>query len=477
MSNAPIIEARAIEKWYPQPDGTRIQVVGLMDFSIESGKIVALLGASGCGKSTLLRILSGLAEPSSGALFWHGKPLDPQTPNVAIVFQSFALFPWLTVLENVEAPLQARGVAAVERRKRALRTLDTVGLDGFETAYPKELSGGMKQRVGFARALVVEPEVLFMDEPFSALDVLTAENLRGELLELWLNKKMTTSAIFIVTHNIEEAVMLADRIVVLGRNPARIRSDINVRLAHPRDRKSMRFVELVDYIYKVMTEPDVEHAPPDPESTGQIVLPPGGLKKGQAPVRTSKYQMLPHARVGGIAGLLELLHDRGGKEDLFRLSEDLVMDVEDLLPILEACQLLGFAWLREGDVQLSAQGAEFADADIQRRKVLFRQAALEHVTILKQIDSVLKRKSDHSINGEFFHDILDEHFTDEETQRQFDTAMNWGRYAEIFDYDSGSGRLVQTEAVEIERLQIEAAPGQRTVDPAEETRDSTSTKP
>jgi NitT/TauT family transport system ATP-binding protein len=446
LASEPIIEARAIEKSYPQPDGTRIQVVGLTDFSIEPGKIVALLGASGCGKSTLLRILSGLSQPSSGALFWHGKPLNGQAPNVAIVFQSFALFPWLTVLENVEAPLEARGVAAVERRKRALRTLDTVGLDGFETAYPKELSGGMKQRVGFARALVVEPEVLFMDEPFSALDVLTAENLRGELLELWLNKKMPTSAIFIVTHNIEEAVMLADRIVVLGRNPARIRSDFNVRLVQPRDRKSARFVELVDYIYKVMTEPDTEHALPDPESTGEISVPPGGMKAGAA-IRTSKYQILPHARVGGVAGLVELLHDRGGREDLFRLSEDLVMDVEDLLPILEACQLLGFAWLKEGDVQLSRQGVQFADADIQRRKVLFREAVLEHVTILKQIDSILKRKSDHSINDEFFRDVLDEHFSEDEVQRQFDTAMNWGRYAEIFDYDRESGRLVQSSVV------------------------------
>ena len=421
-----------------------------MDFSIEPGKIIALLGASGCGKSTLLRILSGLSQPSSGALFWHGKPLRDQSPHVAIVFQSFALFPWLTVLENVEAPLEARGVGDVERRKRALRTLDTVGLDGFETAYPKELSGGMKQRVGFARALVVEPEVLFMDEPFSALDVLTAENLRGELLELWLNKKMTTSAIFIVTHNIEEAVMLADRIVVLGRNPARIRSDFNVRLPQPRDRKSARFVELVDYIYKVMTEPDVEHTLPDPESTGEIVVPPGGLRAG-SPVRTNKYQILPHARVGGIAGLLELLHDRGGREDLFRLSEELVMDVEDLLPILEACQLLGFAQLKEGDVQLTREGVLFADADIQRRKVLFREAALEHVIILKQIDSILKRKSDHSINDEFFHDILDEHFSEEEVQRQLDTATNWGRYAEIFDYDRESGRLVQAEAMPAEQ--------------------------
>jgi NitT/TauT family transport system ATP-binding protein len=450
-----IIEAVGVEKSYPQADGTRIQVVGLTNLAIEPGKIIALLGPSGCGKSTLLRMLTGLSQPSSGTLLWHGKPLDGQMPNVAIVFQSFALFPWLTVLQNVEAPLEAKGVPDVERHKRALRMLDTVGLDGFETAYPKELSGGMKQRVGFARALVVEPEVLFMDEPFSALDVLTAENLRGELLELWLNKKMPASAIFIVTHNIEEAVMLSDRVMVLGRNPARIRSDFNIRLKHPRDRKSARFVELVDYIYKVMTEPEVEHDLPDAETTAEILLPTGGLtkdalkkgapKKQEGPLRTTKYQMLPHARVGGIAGLTELLHDRGGREDLFRLAEELVMDVEDLLPILEACVMLGFARLTEGDVQITPQGVIFADADIQQRKVLFRQAALEHITILKQIDSVLKRKSDHSIADEFFHDILDEHFAEDEVQRQFETAMNWGRYAEIFDYDREKGRLVQTE--------------------------------
>ena len=440
----PIIEARAIEKSYPQADGTRIQVVGVTDLVVEPEKIVALLGPSGCGKSTLLRMLSGLSQPSSGSILWHGKPLNGQVPSVAIVFQSFALFPWLTVLENVEAPLQARGVGAVERRKRALRMLDTVGLDGFETAYPKELSGGMKQRVGFARALVVEPEVLFMDEPFSALDVLTAETLRGELLELWLSKKMPTSAIFIVTHNIEEAVMLADRIMVLGRNPARVRSDFNVRLRHPRDRKSSRFVELVDYIYKVMTEPDVEHTLPDPEAAAEIILPSGDLKTQEAPLRTAKYQMLPHARVGGIAGMLEILHDRGGREDLFRLSEDLIMDIEDLLPILEACVLLGFARLKEGDVQITPPGVRLADADIQGRKMLFRQAALEHVTILKQSDSILKRKSDHSISDEFFHDILDEHFAEDEVLRQLETAINWGRYAEIFDYDRETGRLAQT---------------------------------
>src|SRR5271157_695408 len=268
-----------------QPDGNQIEVIAPVDLEIEPGKIVTLLGPSGCGKSTLLRILTGLSKPSSGEVLWHGQPLSSQNAGVAIVFQSFALFPWLTVLDNVEAPLEARGVPAMERHKRALRILDTVGLDGFESAYPKELSGGMKQRVGFARALVVEPEVLFMDEPFSALDVLTAENLRNELLELWLSKKMPTSAIFIVTHNIEEAVLLADRVIVIGRNPARVRADFRLPLTQPRDRKSADFLVYVDYIYKLMTQPDITAGPP-----------PTGAKP--------RYQMLPHARRGSIAGLL-----------------------------------------------------------------------------------------------------------------------------------------------------------------------------
>jgi NitT/TauT family transport system ATP-binding protein len=430
----PIIRAQAVEKFYLQPDGNRIEVIAPVDLDVEPGKIITLLGPSGCGKSTLLRILTGLSKPSSGEVLWHGQPITSQNAGVSIVFQSFALFPWLTVFDNVEAPLEARGVPALERHKRALRILDTVGLDGFESAYPKELSGGMKQRVGFARALVVEPEVLFMDEPFSALDVLTAENLRNELLELWLSKKMPTSAIFIVTHNIEEAVLLADRVIVLGRNPARVRADFPIEIPHLRDRKSPRFVELVDYIYKIMTQPDLAMAVP------------GASASAQKPAR-QKYQMITHARVGGIAGLLELLQDRDGKEDLYRLAEDLIMDAEDLLPIVEAAVLLGFATLKEGDVEITPEGIRFAEADILSRKTLFRQAALKHVTILQQIDSILHAKTDHSISEEFFYDILDEHFSQDEVERQFDTAMNWGRYAEIFDFDREGHRLTLAEPI------------------------------
>src|ERR1700731_2306379 len=257
----PIIEARQLEKSYPQPDGSRIQVIASTDLAVYPGQIIALLGASGCGKSTLLGMLAGLSPATSGAVYWHGHPVGDEAPNVSIVFQSFALFPWLTVLENVEAPLEARGMPPVERRKRSLRIIDAVGLDGFEIAYPKELSGGMKQRVGVARALVVEPEVPFMDEPFSALDVLTAETLRGELLELWLGHKIPTRAIFIVTHNIEEAVVLADRGIVLGRNPAHIHADFTVDLPYPRNHKLPAFVALVDEIYRVLTRPDYEHDP------------------------------------------------------------------------------------------------------------------------------------------------------------------------------------------------------------------------
>jgi NitT/TauT family transport system ATP-binding protein len=365
-------------------------------------------------------------------VLWHGQPLDGQVPNVAIVFQSFALFPWLTVVENVEAPLEARGISARERRKCALKILDAVGLDGFETAYPKELSGGMKQRVGFARALVVEPEVLFMDEPFSALDVLTAETMRGELLELWFARKMPTRAIFLVTHNIEEAVELADRVIVLSHNPARIRADFEVGIAQPRDRKAPRFVELVDHIYKVLTQPAVEHALP-------------AEKSATAPPVAGKYPMLPHARPGGIAGLVEILADRGGREDLHRLASEFVMEADDLLPIVEAAQMLGFVQVHEGDVEITPEGRAFAQADIQSRKVIFREAALAHVPLLLQMERALKTKADRALPDDFFHDVLDEHFSPEEAQRQLDTAIHWGRYAEIFDYDSASGRLILTE--------------------------------
>lgn len=430
---APIIEARKLEKFYPQPDGSRIQVISATDLAVYPGQIIALLGPSGCGKSTLLRMLTGLSPASAGTVYWHGQPATNESPNVSIVFQSFALFPWLTVLENVEAPLEARGMPPIERHKRALRIIDAVGLDGFETAYPKELSGGMKQRVGVARALVVEPEVLFMDEPFSALDVLTAETLRGELLELWLGHKIPTRAIFIVTHNIEEAVVLADRIIVLGRNPAHIHADFTVDIPHPRDHKSPHFIELVDSIYRVLTRPEHrdETAPPRTFGPGRPVAP--------------KTLMLPHTRPGGMAGLLEILADQGGRLNLHHLANELSLEVDALLPTVDTAVLLGMLRLEDGDAVITPEGQAFAQADIQARKAIFRKAALTNVPLLRQMEQALKAKANRTLPDEFFRDLLDEQFSEEESQRQLETAIQWGRYAEIFDYDAATGKLTLTE--------------------------------
>ena len=433
-----IIRAEKIEKYYSQPSENRIQVISATDLSIVPGEILALLGPSGSGKSTMLRMLSGLSTPTAGQVYWHGKPISQSEINVSIVFQSFALFPWLTVLQNVEAPLQARGIPADECRDRSMRMLDTVGLDGFEGAYPKELSGGMKQRVGFARALVVEPEVLFMDEPFSALDVLTAENLRSELLELWAKKTMPTKAVFLVTHNIEEAVLLADRIIVLGRNPGHIRTDFRVQLPQPRDRKSEPFTQLVDYIYKVLTKPDAVPA----EAPGQGTVP---APRDQ---RQMHYQMLPHARPGGMAGLLELLIDKGGRDDIYRLADDLAFEVDDLLPIVDAAQLLGFLTIEEGDAAITPSGTEYANSEILRQKELFRDAALTHVLLLRQIRRALEAKRDHTVPEDFFLDMLDEQFSEEECLRQMDTAVTWGRYAELFDFDASRRRFILPDAVD-----------------------------
>jgi NitT/TauT family transport system ATP-binding protein len=369
----PIIVAHGVEKSFERPDGAPIQVIAPTDLTVDPGMIVAMLGPSGSGKSTLLRMLTGLTKPTGGKVLWHGKPVSECSPNVAIVFQSFALFPWLTVVENVEVPLIARGMDHAERHQRAMKQLAAVGLKGFETAYPKELSGGMRQRVGFARALAVEPEILFMDEPFSALDVLTAENLRGELLELWTEKKIPTKSIFVVTHNIEEAVLLADRVIVLGRNPARIRADFEIPLKHPRDRGAAEFLLYVDYIYKMMTQPDLVTAPPSASAKPAL-------------------QVLPHSRPGAVGGLLELLNDRGGKEDLYRVAEDLLLELDDLLPIVDSAVMLGFAKSSRGDLELTPEGKAFADADIEKRTALFREAALAHVSLLQQINMALSLK-------------------------------------------------------------------------------------
>jgi len=430
-----LISVDHVSKSFPLPDGKgEFTVLSDVSLTVKPGEVLALLGRSGSGKSTLLRIMAGLIQPSGGRVLSKGQPLRGTNPNLAMVFQSFALLPWLTVQDNVELGLAARNVPRAERRERALKAIDVVGLDGFENAYPKELSGGMKQRVGFARAFVLKPEVLFMDEPFSALDVLTAENLRGEIDDLWNAGSFPSTSILIVTHNIEEAVFLADRVVILGANPGRIRGEISINLPRPHDRTNPRFKALVDYVYTVMTNPDIAvtgelEAEPTAESASQTTISPFA-------------RPLPHVRVGGISGLLELMHEQGdGLRDIPLLAERLQLEVDDLLPLLDAAVLLGFAEVADGDVRLTPVGQDFATTTILRSKDLFRQQVLDRVPVMNSILNTLQQKANGSLRSDFFLDIWDDYFPSKEAERQLTTAVDWGRYAELFEFDAGEGRL------------------------------------
>lgn len=420
----PLIILQDVGKSYQQPNGQEIPILNNINLELRQGEIIALLGPSGSGKSTLMRIIAGLISPTQGQVLCHGKPLIGINPGVAIVFQSFALYPWLTVLENVELGLKARGFPVDWRRQRALKMIDIIGLDGFENAYPKELSGGMRQRVGFARALAVEPELLCMDEPFSALDVLTAENLRIELLDLWLEKRIPTQGILIVTHGIEEAITLADRVIVLGRNPGRIRANLPIKLSHYRDRKSPGFQALVDQVYKILTNPDLETLEPQKNINNT----------------SSKYQSLPHVRIGSVAGLLELLEGRQNP-DLYRLGQELQLEVDDLLPIVEAAEFMVLIKIREGDLSLTAIAIEFIQGNIDDRKQIIRQQLLSHIRLVQQIYTLCQSKQNHRIPEDLVLDILNNHFSPKEAQRQLNTAIDWGRYAELYAYDEPSGEI------------------------------------
>jgi len=434
-----LIGVEQVYKHFPLPEGKgEFTVLNNVSLVVKSGEVVALLGRSGSGKSTLLRIMAGLIPPSQGKVLSNGKPLRGANDNVAMVFQSFALLPWLTVLENVELGLEARGVKRVERYRRALKAIDLVGLDGFESAYPKELSGGMKQRVGFARAFVLEPQVLFMDEPFSALDVLTSENLRGEIDDLWHTKTFPSQSILIVTHNIEEAVFLADRVIILGSNPGKVRGEVTIDLPRPHDRADSRFKSLVDYIYTIMTNPEIE-------VTAKVAV--ENLQVPALPFQSPYAKPLPHVRVGGISGLLELIIDQPqGTDDIPRLAERLQLAVDDLLPILDAAVLLNFAEVFQGDVRLTEIGQDFATTTILRSKDLFRQQVLKHVPVLSSIVQTLREKRSGSMRADFFMDLWDEHFPQAEAERQFGTAVDWGRYAELFEYDASEERFSLTES-------------------------------
>jgi NitT/TauT family transport system ATP-binding protein len=430
--NGALISVRSLSKSFYGPGGRSLPVLEDISLDVREGEFVALLGRSGSGKSTLLRCIAGLMAPTEGEVLFRGKPLTGTNRETSMVFQTFALMPWLTVQQNVELGLEARGVPMAERAERALRAIDIVGLDGYESAYPKELSGGMRQRVGFARALVVEPAALLMDEPFSALDVLTSENLRGELLELWEGRRFPTKTIVMVTHNIEEAVLLADRILVLGTNPGRIQTDMVNPLPRPRRRRTPEFDELVDQIYRMMTQRSVPAEQP---------AAPGGPVTG-----TVSDTPLPQATVDGLSGLAEILLGRhGGSADLADLADSLGLEVDDLLPLVDALVLLGFADLRGDRLELTANGQVFAGASIQESKEIFARAALDHAPLVRTIYRALRGSLDDILPAGFFTDILRNSFGEEDAARQLDVAVNWGRYAELYDYDATRGQIIREQ--------------------------------
>jgi len=418
----PLLDIRGVRKVYPKPGGGELLVLDDINLRVQEGEILGLLGRTGSGKSTLLRLISGLAQTAGGSISYLGRAVEGPAPGIAMVFQSFALFPWLTVLENVELGLEALGLPANEIRRRSLAAIDLIGLDGFESAYPRELSGGMRQRVGFARALVVHPNILLMDEPFSALDVLTAETLRTDFLDLWSEGQLPIKAVILVTHNIEEAVLMCDRILIFSSSPGRIISEIRVTLPHPRHRLDPRFRELVEQIYVAMTTQPTgqwrasrsEHFP--------------GLGIGS---------VLPQVSTNRLSGLIETVAGApyNGKADLPIIASTLQKEVDDLFPIAETLQMLRFAEIGGGDIRLTDAGTAFADADMDERKRLFRRHLLGYVPLAQHVRRVLDERASHTAPKSRFLDELEDYMTPEAAEQTLRAVIEWGRYAEAFAYD------------------------------------------
>jgi NitT/TauT family transport system ATP-binding protein len=417
---APLLRATGVSKTYRAPDHGGRLVLERLDFTLREREIVAILGKSGSGKSTFLRILAGLIAPSQGRVEYRGAAVEGPVQGVAMVFQSFALFPWLTVLGNVELGLEAQGVSAAERRRRAVDAIDVIGLDGFESAYPKELSGGMRQRVGFARALVVNPDILLLDEPFSQLDVLTAETLRNDLSDLWTDRRIPTKGIVMVSHNIEEAVEMADRILIFSSDPGRISAEVPVALPQPRDPESPPFRHIVDQVYTLLT-----------------TVPGRDGRRGAKPEPIGLGHRLPDAAVQQLSGLVERLTEPpyNGRADLPHLADEENLDVDELFPLIDFMQLLGWAHVSGGDIELTASGRVYAAADMLPRKQMFAEVLLKYVPLAAHIRRVLDERPGHRAPAARFLRELEDHLSEDEAERVLETVINWGRHAEIFAYD------------------------------------------
>ncbi len=418
-----LLDIHALRQTFPRADGGELLVLDGIDLQLTQGQIVGLLGRTGSGKSTLLRSIAGLMPPAAGSITYLGQPVVAPAPGIAMVFQSFALFPWLTVLENVQLGLEALGLPEAEIRKRALAGIDLIGLDGYESAYPRELSGGMRQRVGFARALVVHPNILLMDEPFSALDVLTAETLRTDFLELWGDGKLPIKGVILVTHNIEEAVLMCDRILLFASNPGRIIREIAVELKQPRNRLDPPFRDLVEKIYVAMT------------SRTPVSTPIGTTTPG--PVATSIDTILPRVSANLLSGLLEALAAEpfNGKADLPVLADELHMEGDDLFPVSDALQMMHFVEVEGGDIRLTDVGKQFVEADTDDRKRIFHRQLLSTVPLAAHIRRVLQERSHHGAPKSRFFDELEDHMSTEDAEETLRSVTAWARYAEAFAYD------------------------------------------
>ncbi len=423
-----VLQIEGVRKAFPRPSGGELTVLDNVDMTLKEGEIVGLLGRSGSGKSTLLRIMAGLIEPTGGKARFLGKPIDGPAEGIAMVFQTFALFPWLTVLQNVQLGLDALQIPADEAHKRALEAIDLVGLDGFESAYPKELSGGMRQRVGFARALVVHPDLLLMDEPFSALDVLTAETLRTDLLDLWSEGRMPIKSILLVTHNIEEAVLMCDRILLFSSNPGRVIAEIPVDITRPRNRLDPKFRQLVDSIYERMTSPAkaLVAGAALPSFAG------GGID-----------MVLPRVSTNSIAGLIEAVAGAPyhGRADLPQVAEHMRMTTDALFSIGETLQLLRFAEIEGGDIRLTEAGTRFANEDPHVRKQMFAENLLTYVPLAAHIKRVLDERPAHRAPYARFAEELEDAMTEEWAEQTLRSVINWGRFAEVFAYDENQAML------------------------------------
>ena len=435
-----LCELRGITKTYRLPSGQAVKVLDDIHLDVRSDEILAVLGPSGCGKSTLMRVLAGLITPEGGEVSYHGARLAGLNPGVAMVFQSFALYPWLTVEENIVEPLRARGQDAAAASAAAARAIHLVGLGGFEEAYPRELSGGMKQRVGIARALAVEPEILCMDEPFSQVDALTAENLRGEVVRFWEDKSKSPKTIFMVSHDVKEVVFMATRIVVLAARPGRVRTIIENDLPYPRDYRAPAFQRLVDRIHAVITEAEIPDVPEPVAEDGISSGRPEPSRPVPAPARRAPWEALPDAGASEVVGLMEVIEDRGGRENVFSLAEDLGREFGRILAVVKASELLDFVETPRQDVVLTDLGKRFLASSIPERKEIFRHQVQELRLFAEVVDQI-KRSDRWEIDEDVVLSSLALHLPYEDPGRMLHTLINWGRHADLFDHDPERQKL------------------------------------